>query len=275
MICLGPETVLEPEPSTVHGSPQPATTVAPVVYECTLRHIRRAPIHNDFTYRTYLWLVDLDDVPRFPGPLRFLAGFRSRDHFGPPDFTLRASVDHYLAEHGIDLHGGRVLMLANARVLGHVFNPLSVYWCHAASGELACIIAEVHNTYGGRHCYLLTPDAAGRAEAEKGFYVSPFIPIDGVYRMSLPEPGERLHLTIRLDLPGRPPFVAVLRGRRKPAGIVGLLRASLRHPLPTLQVAARIRLQGIKLYLRGLPVVPRPRIPRRSIFRPACRRETG
>jgi len=227
------------------------------IYDCTVRHVRREPVRNDFTYRTVLWLVDLDHLPRIPRTLRALADFRAADHAGDPDLGLRRNVDAYLAEHGIDLHGGRVAMLAGARSFGHVFNPLTVYWCHRDGGGLACVIAEVHNTYGGRHRYLLRLDAAGRAEVDKAFYVSPFFPVDGRYRMSLPEPDDDLDLSIRFEPPGAAPFTAVLRGRGGPATIGALLRHALRQPCPTLLAAARIRLQGIRLYLKGLPVVPR------------------
>ena len=93
-------------------------------------------------------------------------------------------MDRFLGARGIDLGGGRVLMLAHARVLGYVFNPLTVYWCHRADGTLACVMAEVHNTYGQRHAYLLRTDERGRARVGKEFYVSPFHPVDGSYRMS-------------------------------------------------------------------------------------------
>ena len=234
------------------------TRDATALYGCTLRHVRQGPVRNDFAYRTQLWLLDLDDLPQLPRFLRRLATFRSADHAGDPEAGLRENVERYLAEHDVDLRGGRVLMLTAARSFGHVFNPLTVYWCHDEHGDLVRVIAEVHNTYGGRHRYLLTPDQAGRAQTDKEFYVSPFYPVAGTYRMSLPEPDERLALTIRLDPPGgAPPFVAVLRGRRTPATTTAVLRAALRQPCPTLLTAARIRWQGIKLYLRGLHVIPR------------------
>lgn len=232
------------------------------LYVCTLRHVRKTPIRHDFTYRTYLWLIDLDRPPCPPRPLRILAGFRPADHLGDPACSLRENVDRYLAGYGIDLRGGRVLMLAGARVLGYVFNPLTVYWCHDRDGDLAAVIAEVHNTYGQRHCYLLKPDERGRAAASKQFYVSPFFPVDGGYHMVLPEPGARLSLTIRLDLPGHAPFVANLRGVRRPATPWNLLRTALRFPLAPQLVSARIRVQGVKLYLRGLKVFPRPGVTR-------------
>ena len=92
----------------------------------------------------------------------------------------------FLAARGVDLGGGRVTMLAQARVFGYVFNPLTVYWCHRPDGTLACVVAEVHNTYRQRHAYLLARRSG--AEVPKQFYVSPFYPVDGRYRMSLPEP---------------------------------------------------------------------------------------
>lgn len=227
------------------------------IYTCVLGHARREPVRNNFTYRTVMWLIDLDRVPRLPWPLRLLAQFRSADHLGDPHLSLRQNVETYLADEGIDIGGGRVLMLTAARSFGHVFNPLTVYWCHDASGALACVIAEVHNTYGGRHRYLLRPDAGGHAQADKAFYVSPFYPAAGSYRMRLPEPGEHLDLEIRYQPPDAAQFTARMRGDSVPATPASVLRLALAEPCPTLLTAARIRFQGIKLYLRGLPVIPR------------------
>ena len=163
------------------------------LYPCQITHTRFRP-RRTFRYRSYLWLVDLDGLPRLPLPLRPLARFQARDHLSGAGGSLRASVDTYLAQHGISLPGGRVLMLGHARTLGYVFNPLTVFWCHDADGGLAAVIAEVHNTYGGRHTYLLHPDSRGRAEADKEFYISPFLPVAGRYRLHLPEPAGRLRL---------------------------------------------------------------------------------
>ena len=146
-------------------------------------------------------------------------------------------------------------MLAHARVLGYVFNPLTVYWCHRADGTLACVVAEVHNTYRQRHAYLLP---GVRAEVPKDFYVSPFYPVDGRYRMSLPEPDASLALSVRLDRPDGQSFAASVRGRAVPATTRALLAAAARHPWSTAAVSVRIRWQGVRLYLRELPVIPRP-----------------
>ncbi|MFB6755628.1 DUF1365 domain-containing protein [Streptomyces sp. NPDC056353] len=236
----------------------PAPTPRPGLYPCEIGHVRLDPVRYTLRHRTYLWLVDLDHLPELPLLLRPLAGFRARDHFTGDAPSLRAGLERFLASRGIDLAGGRVLMLTHARVLGYVFNPLTLYWCHGPDGTPRCVVAEVHNTYGERHTYLLDPDEAGVAHVDKDFYVSPFFPVDGAYRMRLPLPADRLDLTVRLDRPGARPFTATVRGTRREATPAALLRLALRHPLSTLAVSAGIRRHGIRLYLRGLPVQPRP-----------------
>jgi uncharacterized protein len=231
----------------------------PALYDCEVRHLRTSPIRHGFSYRTYQWLVDLDDLPRLPAYLRPLARFEARDHLGDPTSTIRANIHCFLAEHGIDLRGGRVLMLGNARVLGYLFSPLTLFWCRYADGTAACVVAEVHNTYGGRHRYLLTPDERHRAAVGKGFYVSPFFPVDGTYQMRLPEPTERLAVVITLHRDGGMPFVASLRGKRQSMTPARLICLAVRYPWATLAVIARIRLQGALLFLRGLPLQPGPR----------------
>ncbi|MFD5813821.1 DUF1365 domain-containing protein [Streptomyces sp. NPDC127038] len=234
-------------------------TDAPALYPCTVVHVRTEPTRYRLRHRTYMWLTDPDRPPRLPYPLRPLARFDPRDHFDGDQPSIRAGLDRFLASHGVDLRGGPVQMLAHARVLGHVFNPLTLYWCHEPDGTAVCVVAEVHNTYGERHSYLLRPDRGGTARTRKEFYVSPFFPVDGAYRMRLPEPGERLDLTVRLDRAGTSPFTATVRGTRREATTGALLRQALRHPWSTLAVSAAIRLHGVRLYLRGLPVQPRPR----------------
>jgi uncharacterized protein len=204
------------------------------LYACRVTHVRAAPLRNAFTYPMYLWHFDIDRPPR---------GVRPADHFGGR--TLRQGVTGFLAEHGVEA-AGRIRMLAQPRVLGHVFNPLSLYWCDAPGGTH--VVAEVHNTYGERHGYLLRP---GQDRLDKEFYVSPFYPVDGSYRMNLPEPGETLALTVALHRPGDRPFVATVRGERTRGRAV-------RRALATLAVPPRIRRQGVGLYLRGLPRERRP-----------------
>ncbi|GAB7109851.1 DUF1365 domain-containing protein [Streptomyces phaeofaciens JCM 4814] len=237
----------------------------PSLYACEVAHVRTVPLGHTLRRRTYLWLVDIDDLPRLPRFLRPLARFDARDHFGGGAPTIRAGLDSFLRRQDVTDADGRVLMLAHARVFHHVFNPLTLYWCHDRTGRPACVVAEVHNTYGGRHCYLLRPDADGRADVAKTFYVSPFFDVEGSYRMRLPLPAERLDLSVQLrHEDGSRPLTATVRGRRRPADVSGLLTATLSHPWSTLAVTLGIRWHGIRLHLKGLPVRPRPVPPTRE-----------
>lgn len=229
----------------------------PALYEVSISHVRADPVRHDVRHDSYLWFVDLDDLPRHG----VLARFESRDHVGDPAKSIRANLLEFLDGHGIDIGAGRITMLTNARSLGYVFNPLTLYWCHRPDGGLAAVVAEVHNTYRQRHRYLLHTDDAGRADVEKAFYVSPFYPVDGSYRMSLPEPGERLSLTITLHRPDGRPFTASVRGVRRPATRRAVLAAAVRHPFETWFVRALITAHGIRLWRKGLPIQPRPAHP--------------
>ena len=234
------------------------------LYECQVHHTRTVPWTYRLRHRTFQWLVDLDRLPRPPWPLRGLARFRASDHIGDPALSIKDNIVDFAAGHGVDLTGGRIRMLAHARSAGYVFNPLTVFWCHDRHGSLACVIAEVHNTYRQRHAYLLRTGPGGGATTDKRFHVSPFLDVAGRYRLRLPEPGERLSLAVVLEQDGRPVLGASVTGRRHPAGTARLLWLTVRHPLSTLMVSAAIRRHGIRLYLRGLPIRPRPGNPRKE-----------
>jgi DUF1365 family protein len=220
-----------------------------ILYSARLTHVRHQVLTRRFTHRMRLWLVDLDDLPRSP-----LLRFRAADHLGSPDRSIRANVTEWLARQGIAAPD-RIQMLAAPRSFGYVFNPLTVFWCYSGDA-LLCVVAEVHNTYGERHCYLLRPDERWWAVADKEFYVSPFLEVAGHYRMRLPPPDERLALTIALHQDGEPALTATLAGHR-----VGPATPSrvLRHAFSLLPHRVRFLIQrhGVVLWLRGLRVVPR------------------
>jgi len=235
------------------------------IYFATTSHRRNsnAPgaLTRTFTYSTCYWLVDVDHMPVLPRPLRPFARFAARDHLGDPSAGLADNARAVLAEN--DLRADRILLLTCPRVAGHVFNPLSVFYCFATrddtTADLIAVIAEVHNTYGGRHVYVMRPDESGRDTTEKAFYVSPFLPMGGTYLMRTPVPGEKLAVSIALRQGGQTPFVATLSGRGRTVNTRSVLTSLIRWPLLTLRTSALIRWQGIRLWLRRVPVQPRPK----------------
>jgi DUF1365 family protein len=222
-------------------------------------HRRPGPVRHGFRHRAYQWLVDLDSVPRQPWYLRAFADFSSADHLGDAGLPIKANIENYLAANGVDLgERGRVVMLANARVLGYVFDPLSVFWCYDSDGGLACVVAEVHNTYGERHAYLLLPDETGRSETDKELYVSPFFDVSGSYGLSFTLTPDLVSATVILRRKDAVAFSATFRGRPEPATRLALARRLVREPLMPQRVSALIRMHGIWLWLHRLPVQPRP-----------------
>ena len=228
--------------------------LTPMLYDATTVHVRREPVHRRFRYGLYLWLVDIDDLPRLRSPLGVLARFRARDHIGDARRSIRANIDRELDRSGVGSGDGPVIMLAAPAFLGYVFNPLSLFWCYNADGALRAVVAEVHNTYGARHAYVLSPGPDGRVGTDKRLPVSPFLADDGRYEIRVPIPGRTLNVSVQLRQRGRTSFVATLIGERHAPRTRTLLGLALRYPLPTLRVSALIRWQGVRLWLRRLPI---------------------
>jgi uncharacterized protein len=232
----------------------------PALVAGRVSHLRPGPVRYSFRHPVYLWLVDLDSVPKQPWYLRAFARFTSADHLGDPELSIKDNVQNYLTINGIQLGDrGRVVMLAGARILGHVFDPLTVFWCYDLHGDLACVVAEVHNTYGERHAYLLRPDEAGVAVTGKDFHVSPFFDVSGSYVMRFTLRPDRVATTVTLRREGTVAFSADFRGRPEPATSPALVRRLIRQPFMTQRISALIRMHGIRLWLRGLPVRAHPK----------------
>ncbi len=240
----------------------PTTRTLPALPALVTGHVahhRTGPVRHAFRRRVYQWLVDLDALPEQPWYLKPFASFSAADHLGNPGMSIRANVQSYLSLNGIGLgESSRIVMLANARVLGHVFDPLSVFWCFGADDELVCIVAEVHNTHGERHVYLLRPDAFGVASVDKAFHVSPFFDVSGRYELRFALSPQSVSSTVILRREGSVAFIATFRGRPLRPTRMAVFGQFIRKPLMPQQVSALIRLHGIHLWLRRLPVLRHP-----------------
>lgn len=230
------------------------------LYRTRVTHMRRAPIHQYHEQRGYSWYVDIDALPQLPGWLQPFAAFEATDHLSPPpagEDTLRTRVDHYLAERDVELPGGAVTALLQARVLCHVFNPLSIFWCHDGQGVLRHVIAEVHSSHGGRHAYLLPPTGDQPAAVKKARDVLATNDVDGHYLVRAPRPDGELDLSISLHRENRPAFVATMAGTRLRAPSANLLRSHVASPAAPLVGAMRVKMQGATLWARRVPAMPR------------------
>lgn len=232
------------------------------LYVGTVMHARRSPHDHVFRYPVYMTMIDLEELPLLDRALplfgwnrRAVTSFRDVDHI-----DIRAT----LRDHGIELGaGGRIEVLTNLRVLGYVFNPVSFWWCRRADGSLACIVAEVSNTFGERLPYVLHPIVNGAQprlvfETDKQLHVSPFMPMDQSYTWWFSEPGAKLSVRMDVHEEGMQDFHATLTARRVPLTASTLRSVLVRYPLIPAAVTARIHWQALRLWLKRTPLFHKP-----------------
>lgn len=237
-----------------------------------VRHARLRPVRRAFGYPTWFLLLPMRALRRQPDPVlarnrRALVSFHDRDHGDGGDDAL-AWFEALLAAHGIGDADGEVWLHTYPRVLGHTFKPVSFWYAHRADGALRAVVAEVNNTFGERHCYLLaerdgTPLAWGRElVADKVFHVSPFCRVEGRYRFRFLRTAERTVVRIEHDgADGAPLLQTSVSGRLAPLDAATLRRAWAGSPLLTLGVVARIHWQALQLWWQRVPFFHKPAPP--------------
>lgn len=241
---------------------------APALYVGEVRHTRLRPRFHHLRKRFVWAFLDLDGLAELERRLRLFAvdrpapvSFRRRDHGDPAEPSLRHWLARLLRPHGIDPFALPVRVLCQLRMLGYVFDPLSVWFVGADPAAPEALVYEVHNTFGGRHAYVVPlhgrPAATPHA-ADKRFFVSPFAPLAGSYRFALRPPGERLSLAIHHAVDGEEVILAAFSGIRQPFDDRGLARLLLRRPHASRAVTAGIHIEAAKLWARGVPLFDRP-----------------
>jgi uncharacterized protein len=240
------------------------------IYVGTLRHRRLEPVAHAFRYPLFMVMLDIDRIDELMAASPFTsrnrfnwATFADRDHFGDLRLTLRERVRRDADRNGIDLPDGPIYVLTHLRYLGYCFNPLSLFYCFDGHGQLRAVLGENHNTFGGRHNYWLQPDGSAtkqrsfRARAAKALYVSPFMEPDLDYTFALSYPAESLTVHVQALRHGRSLFDATLALERHPWTAPEIRRALVRHPAMTINVIAGIHWEALKLWWKGVQVVPR------------------
>lgn len=254
------------------------TSTASAIYVGTVAHRRMKPRPHAFRYNAYWMFIDIDELPDLDRRLRLFSynrrnilSFRDADHASGEAAPLRPQIERHLQQAGIDLQGGAIRILCMPRVLGFVFNPLSVHFCYGRDGTLKALLYEVHNTFKERHSYLngVPPkrqaDGIVEQSCSKRFFVSPFMEMDMSYRFRVMPPNATVGVMICGDDATGPVIAATLAGKRRALTDATLLRVLLTVPLVTAKVVAAIHWEAFRLWRKGLRLVAHPAPPPDSV----------
>jgi uncharacterized protein len=252
--------------------PPPSDSAA--LYLGTVMHQRLKPLSHRFRYRVYSLLIDLDALKEASSQSWFfsvdrfnLLSFRQKDHGDRKPGSLRSYVNGVLASAGITTLPTRVLLMCYPRVLGTVFNPISVYFAYDIDEQLVAVIYEVRNTFGEMHSYVAPVregelDVSGlRQERDKRFYVSPFNDLQQRYFFRVHPPTDELSVRILQKDKDGPLLAATFHGKHRLLTNAAILRAFARIPFLTVTIVAGIHWEALKLWWKGLRIKARPATP--------------
>lgn len=233
-------------------------------------HRRRRPVEHEFTYPMVVFALALDELETLHRSLalwswngRNVFALFDRDHLDGREGGLEEKVRRFLAARGVSHEGCRLLLVTQCRTLGYVFNPISLFLCLSSDDAIVALVAEVNNTFGERHLYLLDEQPGSsrvhRYAAPKQMHVSPFVSMAADYDFRVSRTGERLSVTILEREHGEPVLDARLWGDRVPLTDAALRRVLWRYPLMTARVVVGIHWQALRLWAKRVPFHRQPR----------------
>jgi hypothetical protein len=231
-------------------------------------HARLTPFRHSFRYRIASIMVDVDRLASAAKASRLfsinrfnLFSFYEKDHGARSGGDLRPWAEQRFGDAGLGDACAQICLFTFPRILGYVFNPISVWFGYDRSGKLRGVIYEVNNTFGDSHAYVVPVCDDGDAlhTANKQLYVSPFFDRAGAYRFRLRPPGEDFKLVIRYDRPDGTALVATQTGHRAAVTTPKLLSTFFSMPLMTLKVITAIHWEAARLFLKGAKYQSRPK----------------
>lgn len=251
-------------------------TAPAYVFPSTVMHSRRFPVRYRFSYRIFSFLLDIDRLeeasrnPLFSFNRFNLFSLYQADHGARDGSPWRPWAEKVLQDNGIFSPISCIHLLCMPRILGYGFNPLSLWFCYAANGDLLAVICEVRNTFGEHHHYLLHQQGSAlgptvTGSKQKVFHVSPFVGMQARYAFFIHPPGDRLNILIHEYEDDKLMLVASQQGTRQPFNSGVLLRQFLSIPFVSLKVMTLIHWQALKIWLKGAKFFRKPAPPTEEI----------
>jgi DUF1365 family protein len=245
------------------------------ILHAQITHIRFKPTRYLLRHKLWYLSIRLSDLPRLNRTMLGMNrarpfSLRERD-YGNGNESLETSIGRVFAQAECEQPDGDVVLVTLPRVFGVGFNPVSFWLCHDSSGRLMAVLAEVNNTFGERHSYLARNNDGSAIKsghsirAQKVFYVSPFLPVDGEYVFHFDEQQDGLAISIDVMHQGARVMSATIAGRYAPLSNMALAACFLRYPVPAIQVIGFIHYHAARLYVRGLSIFERPAPPAAAV----------
>ena len=235
------------------------------IYNGTVIHKRFKPKTHYFKYNVFSLLIDLSELDYLSKKIKFfshnkfnLVSFYEKDHGNRDNSSLVSWVKKNLEDNNINSKNVRIKLLCYPRILGYVFNPLSVFYIYDNYEKLICILYEVKNTFGEQHTYIFKIDNDQNLyqhNCVKKFHVSPFIEMNCEYFFKLLKPGEKISVIIDQYQTDEKILYASQDGKRADFTSKELIKSYLRHPLMTFKIISAIHFEAFKLWAKGIKFI--------------------
>lgn len=237
------------------------------IYMCKIMHNRLHPVSNYFVYKMFTFLIDLDELEQLDQKYRWLSvesfnlfSFYRKDHMNYGYEHLKQAIINQARQDGCQQEISKVYLLTNLRVLGYVFNPVSIYYLFDKQDEMVGVLAEVNNTFGEQKPYFISQQNRDvqetfRKKEQKLFYVSPFFSLETYFDFRIPRPAEKLKLQINVHDEKKKLMAASYTGVKKAITNKRLLKYFFAYPLVTIWVVYLIHYQALKLMIKKIPFI--------------------
>jgi|TARA_B100001094_G_scaffold249165_1_gene246391 cyclopropane-fatty-acyl-phospholipid synthase len=240
------------------------------LYEGEITHARTKPVKHNFSFPIYTFVLDLDELELLDKEIRFFGYNRGSvftlydsDYLGSGEESIKEKLKNWLTKFGYEEKYSTVKMITTLRVFKHTFNPVIFYYCLDSENNIVYHVAEVHNTFGEGHLYILKDGKKSKVGTEylvpKEFHVSPFNKVEGDYNFHFSELKKKLDVRINVSKDNENFFYARISGNVQKITKYKLIKLIMKYPIRTLLVIPKILAEAAKLYyLKNLEIIDKP-----------------
>ena len=229
------------------------------IYNGEVTHTRFKPVRHFLKYKTFSLLIDLDEINLLDKSIGIFShnkfnifSFYDKDHGDRDGGNLKDWVISNLKKFQIKENITNIKLLCYPRILGYVFNPLSIFYCYERD-KLVAIFYEVKNTFNEQHTYIfkIKNNEEIIQKCRKKFYVSPFMDMETFYNFKLLNPNDKLSVFIKQTDADGTILTATQTGDKKEFSFKQLAINFLKYPLMTIKIISSIHYEALLLWKKG------------------------